>query len=94
MARETRSPEPAGAHCRDRAVGLPDFVAAQPSSVAGAVLFESAGQAVSRSPKASGVMSMWSSIRSTLASLDNVASDGSWSPASSRAIAGWCMPRR
>jgi hypothetical protein len=36
-----------------------------------------ADQAVSRSPKASGVMSMWNSIPSTLASLDNVASDGS-----------------
>lgn len=36
-----------------------------------------ADQAVSLSPKASGVMSMWNSIPSTLASLDNVASDGS-----------------
>jgi len=50
------------------------------------------GYAVSRSSKESGVMSMWNSRPSTLASRDRVASDGSWSPASSRAIAGCCMP--
>src|SRR5690348_10516322 len=48
-------------------------------------------QAVSRNSKTSGVMSMWNSILSTLASRDKVASDGSWSPASRRAIADWCI---
>ena len=41
-----------------------------------------------RSPKDSGVMSIWNSRPSILARRDKVASDGSWSPASSRAIAG------
>jgi hypothetical protein len=73
---KTTSPEPAREHCPDRVAGRSNLVAAQPSSAAGGVS-GLADQAVSRSSKASGVMSMWNSIPSALASLDNVASDGS-----------------
>ena len=51
-------------------------------------------QPVSRSSRDEGVMSMLKSIPRPLASLASMARLGSWSPVSSRAIAGWLMPSR